>query len=430
VFEPRDKTPAEQVARRARRHVKTLKQLNQEDSGLDGAGVEPRSVNKVGILGAGLMGCGMAAAFVRADREVWIADTDPAALAAAPERHPAETAQAGACDLVVESIVERFSAKQELLRTVEQHMRPDALLASNTSTIPIGRLGAGLHRPERFCGLHFCHPVRTRPLVEIVRASATSDQTVATAVACVKSINKMPIVVSDGPGFLVNRLLLPYIGEALELLVEGVAAEAVEQTARDFGMAKGPLRLLDEIGLDTTLQGAWVLAEAYPERVVSSPVLVSMVKAGRLGCKSGAGFFCYADRHGPDARDVEHGSQLPEVAPAARQIIGQWAGPERHCTAHEIGARLLLPMLLEATRVLEEHKVRHARDIDLAAIFGLGFPDWRGGLLWWADGMGVERVVEALRPLATRLGRRAEPTALLREMARRGGRFYDLEPSH
>ncbi len=445
MFEPWDKKQSKHLAQRARRHIDALRQHNREDTGLDSPGAKPRTVNTVGILGAGLMGTGIAAAFVRAGRQVWIADNDPAALARAAERIAAELsdqytpqearrqvetrvrtadeAQAAGCDLVVESIVEHFSAKRDLLRRVEDGMRPGALLASNTSTIPIGRLGAALARPDCFCGLHFCHPVRARPLVEIVRGPETSDQTAATAVACVKAVDKMPIVVGDGPGFLVNRLLLPYIGEALELLLEGVAIEAVEQTAREFGMAKGPLGLLDEIGLDTTLHGAWVLAEAYPERVVSSPVLVSLVKAGRLGCKSGRGFFCYADRVEPDAQPPADDAESPQVDPLARQIVGQWAGPPRTCSAHEIAARLLLPMLLEATRLLEENKVRHARDVDLAAIFGLGFPSWRGGLLWWADGLGPVRIVEALRPLA-RLGRRVEPTAMLLKMARGGGRFH------
>lgn len=451
MFEPWDKRLAELLGPRARQHVEALRQHNQADTGLDGSAPQPGPVATVGIVGAGLMGAGIAAAFARAGRQVWIADHDPSALASVAERvaaelsdqhtaqearsrvaalvHVADEAQLGACDLVIESIVENISAKLGLLRRMEERMRPGALLASNTSTIPIGRLGAALANPERFLGLHFCHPVRARPLVEIVRGPQTSDQTVATAVGCVKALGKMPIVVADGPGFLVNRLLLPYLGEALELLREGVAIELVEQAAREFGMAKGPFGLLDEIGLDTTLQGAWVLAEAYPERVVASPVLVSLVKAGSLGCKSGRGFFCYGEHGRPEAQGHDQArssgreARLPPVDPQARQIIGQWARAARTCTAHEIAARLLLPMLLEATRVLEERKVRCAGDIDLAAIFGLGFPEWRGGLLWWADNLGAARIVEALRPLA-RLGPRAQPTAMLLRMARTGGRFY------
>ncbi len=445
VLEPLDKRHSTLVAQCARQHVAALRQHNQADTGLDGSAPQPKPVATVGIVGAGLMGTCIAAAFVRAGRQVWIADHDPAALANAPERIVAELsdqysteearrkvcalvrvadeAQLGACDLVIESIVESFSAKQSLLRRMEAQMRPGALLASNTSTIPISRLGDALACPDRFLGLHFCHPVRARPLVEIVRGPQTGDQTVATAMGCIKAIGKMPIVVGDGPGFLVNRLLLPYLGEALELLLEGVAIEAIEQTAREFGMAKGPFRLLDEIGLDTTLRAAWMLAEAYPERVVASPVLVSLVKAGRLGCKSGHGFFCYTDHSRPIGQSCAYQTQTPPVDPLARQIISQWAEPARACSSHAIAARLLLPMLLEATRVLEERKVRHARDIDLAAIFGLGFPGWRGGLLWWADSLGAARIIEALRPLA-RLGPRAEPTAMLREMARRGGQFH------
>ena len=139
--------------------------------------------------------------------------------------------------------------------------------------------------------MHFCHPVRQRPLVEIVRGPQTSQRTIAAAVAHVQGIARMPIVVEDGPGFVVNRLLFPYLSEALELLREGAPVDAIERAAAEFGMAMGPLRLMDEIGLDTILQAAWVLAAAFPERIVSSPLLVSMVKAGRLGRKTGAGFF-------------------------------------------------------------------------------------------------------------------------------------------
>jgi 3-hydroxyacyl-CoA dehydrogenase len=187
-------------------------------------------------------------------------------------------------------------------------------------------------------------------------------------------------------------------------------------------MAKGPLRLLDEIGLDTVLQGGWTLAEAFPERIAASPLLVAMVKAGRLGVKAGAGFFSYpspAQLSGPEA--------TPAAETTAEAIVGKliaaWAKPSQAHTRHSITARLLLPMVLEATRILEENKVRDPRDVDLAVLFGLGFPASRGGMLWWADTLGARRVLEMLKPLR-QLGPRMQPTRVLQDLARSHGHFY------
>ncbi len=324
------------------------------------------------------------------------------------------------CGLVLESIVERLAAKQELLAQLQGVVGGHAVLASNSSTIPVARLAERLDDPGRFCGFHFFHPVAERPLVEIIRGSATKRQTIDTAAAHAQAIGKTPIVVSDGPGFLVNRLLLPYLGEALDLLLEGATMEAVERAAVDFGMAKGPLRLIDEIGLDTVLQGGWVLAAAFPERVVASPLLVGLVKAGRTGCKSGAGFFSYPP--GPSRSDPDQ---------TVQGLIAQWSRPIRSHTAQShttqsITRRLMLPMVLEATRVMEEKKVGDPRDIDLAAVLGLGFPASRGGPLRWADTLGAARIVEMLQPMK-RLGGRAQVTDLLGELARTGGRFTTSE---
>jgi 3-hydroxyacyl-CoA dehydrogenase/enoyl-CoA hydratase/3-hydroxybutyryl-CoA epimerase/3-hydroxyacyl-CoA dehydrogenase/enoyl-CoA hydratase/3-hydroxybutyryl-CoA epimerase/enoyl-CoA isomerase len=426
----------------ARRNVQSLVERNRLDRGVDAAEVVPEAVREVGVIGAGLMGAAIAAAHVKQGVPVAITDTDPAALAAAadriagelvtnpPEGEPAEddarravarlvttttdAARIGACDLVIESVAETVPAKHAVYAGLEPHFRAGTILASNTSTIPIGRLAAGLAAPERFVGLHFFHPVRHRPLVEIVRGPQTSGATVAAAVAHAKRIDKMPIVVDDGPGFLVNRLLVPYLTEALELLLDGASIDAVEQAATGFGMAMGPLRLVDEIGIDTVMQGGRVLWEAFPERVVASPLLVSMVKAGRLGCKTGAGFFLYPN--GPRGAG--------EFDPAVNRMIAKWAHKPQPLDAETIADRLLLPMVLEATRLLEEHHVRDARDVDLAVLFGLGFPAQRGGLLYWADALGADQIVARLRRLAP-LGPRAEPTGMLLEVARRGSRFYN-----
>ena len=391
------------------------------------------------------MGTAIAAAGVQCGLKVSITDVDPAVLAAAPQAiheeltedvRPAADAllrtvdtvdDLAGCDIVIESVVENLSLKQDLYRRIAGQLAPEAILASNTSTIPIQRLAEGLSNPGRFCGIHFFHPVRRRPLVEIVRGSQTTDATIARARSLAGRIEKMAITVGDGPGFLVNRLLCAYLNEALQLLLEGVAGECIEAAAVGFGMAMGPLELLDEIGLDTALRSGAVLAAAFPERAVASPILVSMVKAGRLGKKAGRGFFSHAADSTPNPRAAPRGAiaehSSPPLDPAAEKAIAAWAEPRHDLPPDTIAARLFLPMLLESTRLLAENKVQRPDDIDLGVVFGLGFPAARGGLLYWADTVGAARIVDWLQPLAG-LGPRAQPTPMLIEMAQRGGRFY------
>ena len=306
---------------------------------------------------------------------------------------------------MLETIVEALPAKLRLYSQLQGHVAAHAIVASNTSTIPIQRLAENVADASRFCGMHFLHPVRHRRLVEIVRGPRTSDETIAAATGHVRRIGRMPIVVRDGPGFLVNRLLFPYLGEALELLREGVPADAIERAATEFGMAIGPLRLMDEIGLDTTLQAGWVLAAAFPERIVSSPLLVSMVKAGRLGQKAGAGFYAYGKPAQPSPPTDGPDKNVDE-------IIGRWIDSPAKPSGEPIACRLVLPMLLEATRILEEGKVGDVRDIDLAVLFGLGFPADKGGLLWWADALGPRRILDMLSSLRT-IEERNRPTPML-----------------
>jgi 3-hydroxyacyl-CoA dehydrogenase len=269
--------------------------------------------------------------------------------------------------------------------------------------------------PSRFCGMHFLHPVRERRLVEIVRGPQTSKTTIAAAREHVRRIGRMSIVVEDGPGFLVNRLLFPYLGEALELLRAGVPAGVIEDAAAEFGMAIGPLRLMDEIGLDTTLQAGWVLAAAFPERIISSPLLVTLVKAGHLGQKSGKGFFAYDDP-----------SRLPSsgnLDAETERRLGRWIETSGKPPSAPIAHQLVLPMLLEATRMLEEGKIDDARHVDVAMLFGLGFPAEKGGLLWWADTLGPRRILDMLAALPA-AQERHRPTPLLERMATTDGRFY------
>ena len=208
-------------------------------------------------------------------------------------------AELAPCDLVIEAIVENPEVKKQLYARLEPQLRHDAILASNTSTIPITKLAEGLKHPERFCGIHFFNPVRKMPLVEVIRGAKTSDETVATAVAYAKNIGKSPIVVNDGPGFLVNRLLLPYMNEALELISEGAEIKAIERAAKEFGMPMGPITLYDVVGLDTAFYAGRVMHEAFPDRIVASPILAAHGRGRPAWAEVGRGLLRLQDDEGP-----------------------------------------------------------------------------------------------------------------------------------
>ena len=416
---------------------------NKKDTGIDRRDVQPMPVRSVGIIGAGIMGRGIAAVNLKRNVPVSITDAAPDALHVGVEKileeasynkqtrradseravHFASLLSAttnsddlASADLVIEAVVENADLKRQIFAKLEPLLHSDAVLSSNTSTIPIMRLAEGLAHPDRFCGIHFFNPVRKMLLVEVIRGKETSDETIATAVAYAKSIGKMPVVVNDGPGFMVNRLLSPFLTESVELLLDGAESAAIERAARNFGMPMGPLLLYDMIGLDTAYFAGRVMYEAFPDRMVVSPVVGALIKAGRKGQKTGAGFFSYA-------RDPERGEPDPKVA----EIIAPYMRPATKLTPEQITARLFLPMLLEATREIAEGIAHDPRDIDLALIHGLGFPPFKGGLLFWAQNLGLDRVLEMLKPFES-LGPRMQPTPLLLEMAKSGKPFYSPGP--
>ena len=428
-----------------------LGERNRRDSGLDdnaivdavGRGAGPRPTAdappkaRPAVIGAGIMGAGIAASHLRAGFDVTLVDVradalagsvatildeaawdrgtrrvDPArAIALAGRLHTATRMAAVAdADLVIESVLERADVKRQVLTEIERTVRPDAVIATNTSTNPIAKLAESLRDPARFCGIHFFNPVRRMTLVEVVRGPATSDATVATAVAHVKRLGKCPIVVRDSPGFLVNRVLMPYLHEAVEMLRAGVDQQRIDRVARGFGMPMGPLELYDMIGLDTAFYAGLVLSDAYGDRIEASPLIPAMVKSGRLGRKSGAGFYRYRPDGGQRAR-------IDRADEGVVKLIAPYRLPARETTDATIADRLLLPMLLEALRALDEQIVRDGRDVDLAVIHALGFPAFRGGLLAWGDSLGAAEVVRRLEPLAD-LGIRMHPTPRLLAMAR------------
>jgi len=438
-----------------------LGERNRRDKGLDGrsngaahgdadaaraaadhaTSSEPASRKRPAVIGAGIMGAGIAASHLRAGFAVTLVDVQADALAASvagildeaawdrgtkrtdPVRAVAlsgklhtstRTAAIAECDFVIESVLERADIKRQVLVDIERTVGPGTVIATNTSTNPIAKLAEPLQDPTRFCGIHFFNPVRRMTLVEVIRGPATSDETVATAVAHVKRLGKCPIVVRDSPGFLVNRVLMPYLHESVEMLREGIEAKRIDRVARSFGMPMGPLELYDMIGLDTAFYAGLVLSAAYGDRIEASPLIPALVKSGRLGRKTGAGFYQYGTG-GQRAR-------IERQDDGVGTLIRPYALPARETTDATICDRLLLPMLLEALRVLDEGIVRDGRDIDLAVIHALGFPAFRGGLLAWGDSLGPAEVIRRLAPLAD-LGIRMHPTPRLLAMAAAGEPF-------
>lgn len=414
---------------RALVHVFLLQDHNKHSGPDKSTASSTGETKSVSVLGAGIMGIGIAASALRAGLQVRLGDAnqevltkaaedclleaafDPATKSANPTKLPQLAAKLNAVttdaelatsDVVIEAIIENLDIKISVLRRLEELLGPTAFLASNTSSIPITKIAAGLARPERFCGMHFFNPVKRMKLVEVVRGAQTSDETIAAAVALGRKMGKMPIVVADGPGFLVNRLLSPYLNEAIELLHDGHTPAEVDAAAVEYGMPLGPLALYDLVGLDTAFYAGRTMFEAWPDRVRASPLLPALIKRGRLGRKNGKGFYAYRDT-----------TSEPTDDPAATEILQKYIRRVDRLTSQQLQDRLLLPMLFEACRVLEEGRVQDGRDIDLGVIFGLGFPAFRGGILHWAQQQGGAEILRKLEPWRDRGGRYEPPQLLL-----------------
>jgi 3-hydroxyacyl-CoA dehydrogenase / enoyl-CoA hydratase / 3-hydroxybutyryl-CoA epimerase / enoyl-CoA isomerase len=318
-------------------------------------------------------------------------------------------------DVVVEAIVENLSVKKRVLADVQTRIGAQAVLASNTSSLSIGEMATALPDPGHFVGLHFFNPVPAMPLVEVIRGPLTDPKSLGTAVAYASALGKTPIVVRDCPGFLVNRILTPYMLGFLRAVADGADFEQVDRVMEAFGWPMGPAFLQDVIGMDTLEHVLDVISAGYPERMkVDFPNAVKMlVKQGRLGQKSGSGWYRY------ELDDQGKRRKVPD--PGVRELLAT----QRSATLSDgvILDRILLPMVLEAALCVEEGVAETAAEIDLALVLGLGFPRHAGGPLKYADWLGADDVVRRCEKLAD-LGSMYQPCKLLRNLANTSGRFY------
>jgi 3-hydroxyacyl-CoA dehydrogenase / enoyl-CoA hydratase / 3-hydroxybutyryl-CoA epimerase len=409
----------------------------KKDPGVDQPAPPPRTIHTLGVLGAGFMGAGIASIAVQQGTSVRLKDTDTTRLgkglaairSVIQERltrrqitRPqfddnlslvgATTDYSGfpSADLVIEAVFEDVDLKHKVLSEVEPAIDPTAIYASNTSTIPITRIAEVARHKERVLGMHFFSPVHRMPLLEVVVTEATDAEAVVSAVAYGKKLGKTVIVVNDGPGFFTTRTLSAYMNEAGRLLDEGATIEAIDTALVDFGFPVGPITLLDEVGIDVGGKVGLVLSEAFGARMAPSDGMRRVVSAGRTGRKGGNGFYRY-DESGKKGRVDE-------------TIYELFGGQRRELPPGEIAQRCVLAMVNEAARCLEEGILRSPRDGDIGAVFGIGFPPFRGGPFRYIDSVGANRLVEQLEELNIRFPPRFEPAAILVRMASAKWCFY------
>ncbi|MBU2977510.1 fatty acid oxidation complex subunit alpha FadB [Alteromonas sp. C1M14] len=322
------------------------------------------------------------------------------------------------CDVVIEAVVENPKVKGIVIKETEEVVSDDAIICSNTSTISINQLAKNLHKPERFCGMHFFNPVHRMPLVEIIRGENTSEDTINAVVATALTMGKTPIVVNDCPGFLVNRVLFPYFAGFSQLVLDGADFVSVDKVMeKDFGWPMGPAYLLDVVGMDTADHAASVMAEGIPERMQKLPndPVTLLYEASRLGQKNGKGFYNF----GTDKR----GRLTKEAAEDAYALIAPHSAESQTFSKEEVIARLMIPMANEAIRCLEEGIVASAAEADMALLYGLGFPPFRGGIFRYIETMGLTAFVELADKYA-HLGPIYQISDGVRQMAAEGKSYF------
>lgn len=315
-------------------------------------------------------------------------------------------------DLLVEAVVENMDIKKKVFSEVEKEVSRHCILTSNTSSLSVQEMSKALEFPDRFAGLHFFNPVHLMPLVEIIVHDKVAPETVEALYKWVLRVKKTPVIVKDGPGFLVNRILMPYLNEAGFLLEEGVSIKDLDQAALNFGMPMGPCRLLDEVGLDVGVKVAKVMHDGLGERAKASKMSSKMTEKGYLGKKTNKGFYLYDEK-----------GKHTEINPEVELILPD---QKKKMSEAEIQKRLFLPMINEAAEILKDGIVGRASDVDLGLIFGIGFPPFRGGLLRYADGEGLEKILMALNEFKASVDKdRYAPSSYLEELVASKTSFYE-----
>jgi 3-hydroxyacyl-CoA dehydrogenase / enoyl-CoA hydratase / 3-hydroxybutyryl-CoA epimerase len=413
----------------------------KKQTGVEGKDVKPKKVEHMAVLGAGTMGGGIAQVAAHKGIQVRMKDITNDALALG-FRHASEIfgkmverrrltkheydakmskisgsldfSGFKSMDVVVEAIVEDMNIKKKVIAETAKHCNPDTIIATNTSSLSVTEMAEAAPKPENFVGMHFFNPVDKMPLVEVIRGPKTSDEATATIFELSKRMGKTPVVVKDGPGFLVNRLLMPYMIEAMFLLQDGMSIETVDKYYyKKFGMPMGPFRLMDEVGLDVCIKVVKIFKKALGERIEVPKLIEPLNDSKRLGKKSGRGFYLYDDR----------GKQLS----VDRSIYAELglAAPTNPLTEKECIDRGIFIMINEASLALiEDHIVSQPQDVDLAMIMGTGFPPFRGGLLKYADSLGTQYIAQELELYASKCGPRLKPARPLENLAKNNRKFY------
>lgn len=409
------------------------------------AGKLAKDVNQAAVLGAGIMGGGIAYQSASKGTPIVMKDIAQPALElglneaakilttqvargrSTPEKMAKvlnnitpslDYAAIKNSDIVVEAVVEHPKVKATVLAEVEGYVSEDAIIASNTSTISINLLAKSLQKPERFCGMHFFNPVHKMPLVEIIRGEHSSEETIATVVAYASKMGKTPIVVNDCPGFFVNRVLFPYFAGFSGLLAEGADFAAVDKVMeKQFGWPMGPAYLLDVVGLDTGHHAQAVMAEGFPDRMGKNgkDAIDIMFENKRLGQKNTKGFYAYSvDRRGKPKKDID---------PTSYELLSAEFGELKAFESDDIIARCMIPMIIETVRCLEEGIIASPAEGDMGLVYGIGFPPFRGGVFRYLDTMGVANFV-ALADKYAHLGGLYQVTDAMRALAANNGSYY------
>ncbi|SMY33092.1 Fatty acid oxidation complex subunit alpha [Photobacterium malacitanum] len=402
-----------------------------------GATAKPNPIHRIAVLGGGLMGGGIAhVSAIKAGYAVRIKDINNDGIQHAlaynyailnkqrqrriiskPQlqqqmlRITGGTDYRGVkhADVVIEAVFEDIALKQQMVAEIEANTSETTIFATNTSSIPIHKIAEKAQRPENVIGLHYFSPVEKMPLVEVIPHATTSDSTIATVVALAKKQGKTPIVVADKAGFYVNRILAPYMNEAAQLLLAGEPIEHIDNALLNFGFPVGPITLLDEVGVDIGAKISPILAAELGERFATPAMFEWLQQDGRKGRKSGKGFYLYNTKN-------------KEVDKSVYTLLG--VEPQQQLTEVDIAVRCTLMMLNEAARCLNEGVIKSARDGDIGAIFGIGFPPFLGGPFSYMDHLGIDLVVDMMREYSDLYGERFAPCDYLVEMAQAQQRFY------